>query len=185
LPAGKGKIIRKMNPVTLIIGTTVIVAFSWFYSVKHGRYHGIPRFFAFESIFILVLLNIHLWFRDPFSVKQIISWILLILSAYYGVAGFYLLGRHGKAGHNIEETTVLVKAGVYRYIRHPLYFSLLLLGTGTMMKDPSALQIILGIVNLAALWFTARMEEKEMISKFGDAYKQYMTETKMFIPFII
>lgn len=171
--------------VTLIIGTIVIVAFSWFYSVKHGRYHGIPRFFAFESIFILVLLNLHLWFRDPFSVKQIISWILLILSAYYGIAGFYLLSRHGRAGHNIEETTVLVRKGVYSYIRHPLYFSLFLLGTGTMMKDPSAFQIILGVVNLVAVWFTARMEEKEMIAKFGPAYREYMTETKMFLPFII
>lgn len=185
MPAGEGKTINNMDIVTLIIGTTAIVAFSWFYSVKHGRYHGIPRFFAFESIFILVLLNIHVWFRDPFSVKQIISWILLILSAYYGIAGFYLLRKHGKAGSNIEETTALVRTGVYSYIRHPLYFSLFLLGTGTMMKDPSAVQIILGIVNLAAIWFTARMEEKEMIAKFGDAYRKYMTETKMFIPFII
>lgn len=174
-----------MNLTTVIIGTAAILTFSWFYSVKHGRNHGIPRFFAFESIFILVLINIPIWFRDPFSVKQIISWILLILSAYYGIAGFYLLSRHGRAGRNIEETTVLVKKGVYRYIRHPLYFSLLLLGTGVMMKDPSTVQIILGIVNFAALWFTARMEEKEMIAKFGDAYTQYMTETKMFIPFII
>jgi protein-S-isoprenylcysteine O-methyltransferase Ste14 len=174
-----------MNLTTVFIGTAAILTFSWFYSVKYGRYHGIPRFFAFESIFILVLLNLHLWFNDPFSLKQIISWILLILSAYYGIAGFYLLSRHGRAGRNIEETTVLVKAGVYRYIRHPLYFSLLLLGTGVMMKDPSAVQIILGVVNLTALWFTARIEEKEMIAKFGDAYCEYMNETKMFIPFIV
>ena len=174
-----------MNPVAIITGTVVILVFTWFFSVKHKRFHGIPRFFAFESIFLLVLLNIRGWFYDPFSVNQIISWILLILSAYFGIAGFYLLKKFGKSEMNIENTTVLVKSGIYGYIRHPLYFSLFLLGTGAMMKDPSMPQLILGIINFIAIWFTARMEEKEMIAKFGDDYKEYIKETKMFIPFIV
>jgi protein-S-isoprenylcysteine O-methyltransferase Ste14 len=174
-----------MNPLTVITGTIVILAFSWFFSVKHKRFHGIPRFFAFESIFLLVLLNIRGWFDDPFSLKQIISWILLILSVYFAVAGFYLLKKFGKSEMNIENTTALVKSGIYKYIRHPLYFSLFLLGTGVMMKDPSLPQLILGIINFTAIWFTARIEEKEMIAKFGNAYKEYIRETKMFIPFIV
>jgi protein-S-isoprenylcysteine O-methyltransferase Ste14 len=174
-----------MNPLTVITGTIVILAFSWFFSVKHKRFHGIPRFFAFESIFLLVLLNIRGWFDDPFSLEQIISWILLILSVYFAVAGFYLLKKFGKSEMNIENTTALVKSGIYKYIRHPLYFSLFLLGTGVMMKDPSLPQLILGIINFTAIWFTARIEEKEMIAKFGNAYKEYIRETKMFIPFIV
>jgi protein-S-isoprenylcysteine O-methyltransferase Ste14 len=174
-----------MNIVTIITGTIVILVFTWFFSVKHKRFHGIPRFFAFESIFLLVLLNIRGWFHDPFSINQIISWILLILSAYFGIAGFYLLKKFGKSEMNIENTTVLVKSGIYGYIRHPLYFSLFLLGTGTMMKEPALPQLILGIINFIAIWFTSRIEEKEMITKFGEAYKEYIKETKMFIPFIV
>jgi protein-S-isoprenylcysteine O-methyltransferase Ste14 len=44
---------------------------------------------------------------------------------------------------------------------------------------------LLGAVNLAAIWVTARIEEEEMIAKFGEAYRDYMKETKMFIPFVI
>jgi protein-S-isoprenylcysteine O-methyltransferase Ste14 len=175
-----------MNIPVLITGTLVIIAFSWFLSIKHKRYHGVARFFAFESIFILTLLNYRVWFRDPFSVTQIISWILLFSSVYFAIAGYILLKEIGKPkGGNFEDTTVIVKTGFYRYIRHPLYMSLLILGTGVMMKQPEAIQLCLGAVNLIAIWLTARIEENEMIVRFGDDYKTYMGETKMFIPFIL
>lgn len=174
-----------MNWITVISGTILILVFSWLFSIKQKRYHGIPRFFAFESIFLLLLLNVHVWFSDPFSIMQIISWILLILSAWFGIEGFVLLKKKGKPGRDFENTSVLVKSGIYKYIRHPLYFSLLLLGTGIVFKEVSLPQIILGLVNLAALFLTARTEEKEMTARFGDAYKDYMQETKMFIPFIV
>jgi protein-S-isoprenylcysteine O-methyltransferase Ste14 len=174
-----------MNYIALVTGTIIIILFSWFYSIKHGRYHGIPRFFSFESIFILLLMNLKIWFHNPFSFFQIISWILLILSAYIGIAGFLLLRKVGKPDSNFENTSVLVKSGLYKYIRHPLYCSLLLLGTGVMLKDPGVIQLILGTINVVAVFFTGRVEEKEMISKFGEPYVDYMKETKMFIPHII
>jgi protein-S-isoprenylcysteine O-methyltransferase Ste14 len=161
------------------------MVFSWLLSIRHKRYHGIARFFSFESIFIIVLLNVKIWFREPFSLLQIISWILLISSIYVAVAGFILLKRVGKPDSNIENTSVLVREGFYKYIRHPLYLSLFMVGTGAMLKDPGLLQLVLGVVNLAAVWLTARMEEKEMVARFGDAYQRYMKETKMFIPYLI
>jgi protein-S-isoprenylcysteine O-methyltransferase Ste14 len=174
-----------MNYLTLAIGTAIILLFSWYFSIREGRYHGIARFFSFESIFILVLLNWRLWFKDPFSGFQIISWVLLIASIYPGIAGYLTLHKKGKPEDNhIERTTVIVKSGIYKYIRHPLYCSLLLLGTGVMFKDPGKLQLVCGAVNLLAIYFTARLEEKEMIKKFGPGYIQYMYETKMFIPYL-
>jgi len=174
-----------MNYITLIIGTLVIVVFSWFFSIKEKRYHGFARFFVFESIFILFLMNWRLWFKDPFSWHQVLSWIFLIASIYPGIAGYMLLHRHGKSEKSFENTTVLVKTGLYGYIRHPLYCSLLMLGTGIMFKQPGIIQVIPGIINLAGVFITAKIEEKEMIAKFGDQYYDYMKETKMFIPFLI
>ncbi len=174
-----------MNYTILITGTILIVLFSWFLSIKHKRYHGIARFFSFESIIILVLQNHNIWFKDPFSPLQIISWFLLLLSIYVAVAGFLLLKKVGKPDANFENTSVLVKESLYKYIRHPLYLSLFLLGTGVMIKDPGLPQLVAGAVNLSAIWLTARIEEKEMIARFGKEYKEYMNETKMFIPYII
>lgn len=174
-----------MNNLILVSGTIIIVVFSWFFSIKHKRYHGIVRFFSFESIFILLLLNYRFWFVDPFSINQIISWTFLIASIFPGISGYLLLKRKGKSEDSFENTTVLVKTGVYKYIRHPLYCSLLLFGTGVMFKHMGTLQIILGTVNFTAIILTALIEEGEMISKFGVDYKEYMKETKMFIPSII
>jgi protein-S-isoprenylcysteine O-methyltransferase Ste14 len=171
--------------IILITGTVFIIVVSWFLSIRYKRYHGIARFFAFESIFVLVLLNLKIWFRNPFSLLQIISWILLILSAYTVVAGFLLLSKKGKPDSNFENTSLLVKSGIYKLIRHPLYLSLLLLGTGIMLKNPEPLQIALGLINLIAVWITARIEEKEMIAKFGEVYKEYIKDTRMFIPFLL
>jgi protein-S-isoprenylcysteine O-methyltransferase Ste14 len=174
-----------MKITVIIIGTILIMLFSWFLSIKYKRYHGIVRFFAFESVFILVLLNAKVWFDNPFSPYQLVSWMLLFLSIYVVVTGYVLLKRMGKPDSNFENTSLLVKSGIYKYIRHPLYLSIFLLGTGIMLKDPGKAQLILATVNLVAVYFTARIEEGEMITKFGEEYRIYMTESKMFIPFIL
>lgn len=174
-----------MNIFTLSAGTLVIIFLSWIISIKHKRYHGIARFFSFESILILFLLNYRGWFDEPFSFHQVLSWILLTFSLWFAIDGYLLLRRLGKADSNFENTSVIVKKGLYKYIRHPIYLSLFLLGTGIMLKNPGFRQICLGILNLVAVTLTALIEEKEMISKFGPDYINYQKETKMFIPFIL
>jgi protein-S-isoprenylcysteine O-methyltransferase Ste14 len=175
----------EINLYILGAGTLFIILFSWFLSIKYKRYHGIARFFAFESVFILVMLNYKVWFRSPFSPGQIVSWFFLTLSAWIAVSGYLTLKRKGKPEINFENTSVLVKSNLYKYIRHPLYLSIFLFGTGVLLKNPGKYQLVLGIVNLLSIWFTARMEENEMIARFGQEYRDYMQETRMFIPFIL
>ncbi len=177
-----------MSSAEIIILITLTIAngwFSWVVSIKDKRYHGIFRFISFESIIILVLLNYPVWFKDPLAWYQVISWILLAGSILVAFFGFYLFYHYGKPDDGMEETTVLITTGLYRYIRHPLYLSLILGGFGVLMKDLHRFQIIFSLVNLSALYLTARVEEKEMLRKFGREYENYMKGTKMFIPFIL
>ena len=171
--------------ILLIAGTLLLIYLSWIASVKEKRYHGIYRFFSFESIFLIVLLNYQSWFRNALSTQQIISWILFLCSLIFAIWGFVLLYRMGKPEGHLERTTSLVTTGLYGYIRHPLYLSLILGGFGAMAKDPGYPQIILSIINFIAPIFTARVEEQEMIKKFGDEYRDYMRKTKMFFPYVL
>ncbi len=176
-----------MNLIAIIIlvtGTITLIWFTWWVSLKGKRFHGIFRFFAFESILVLILLNYPIWFKDPFSLHQIISWILLILSILVAAVGFQTLYSKGKPTDQMENTSVLITTGVYKYIRHPMYLSLMLVGFGVMAKDCGYLQWIIAAINFIALILTARVEEKEMLAKFSDNYETYMKKTKMFIPFI-
>ena len=167
----------------LVVVSVGIFVVSWQF-LRNPRSHGFYRFFAFESILILILLNLEHWFRDPFSVHQIVSWLLLLTSIVLAAHGFYLLHVIGRPKNGIENTTTLVMVGAYKYIRHPLYSSLLFLAWGVFFKDVSLLGGILASVATAFLIVTAKMEEAENIQKFGAEYAAYMKTTRMFIPFL-
>jgi len=169
----------------LSVGTIFIIWFSWWASIKEKRYHGLYRFFSFESILLLVLNNYHFWFNLPFSFTQCLSWIILLTSMFLAFTGFLHLIDRGRPEGRFENTSILITSGMFRYIRHPLYCSLLLLGTGIWLKNPGDyISISLGIINVLAIYFTAREEEKEMLKRFGDPYRDYIKNSRMFIPFI-
>lgn len=166
-------------------GTSAIGVISWNFSIKAGRYHGIYRFFAFESLLILLLLNWRYWFDEPFSLAQCVSWVFLFGSILPAYEGYRLLSKLGRSDTQFENTTVLVTIGIYKYIRHPLYASLALLGIGMLFKHISTFSIIAALVDLAAVYATAHREESEMIARFGRQYEDYMNKSKMFIPYIL
>ena len=155
--------------------------------------HGFYRFFAWECILILFLLNADYWFHSPFAWNQIIAWILLFICIAPLVLGVQSLTSHGKpiskrAGDesllSFEKTTQLVTTGIYKYIRHPLYSSLFLLTWGIFFKSFSVAGVALALVATFFLIFTAKADEVECVRFFGPAYSEYMKKTKRFIPFI-
>jgi protein-S-isoprenylcysteine O-methyltransferase Ste14 len=173
-----------MLKITIFIfASLLLILFSWNF-LKSFRSHGFFRFFAFECILILVLLNLDFWFRNPFSFQQIISWLLLLTSIFLAIHGFYLLRIVGKPRQNFEDTTALVKVGAYKCIRHPLYSSLLVGAWGAFLKNISIISILLVLLTTGFLIATAKVEETENLNKFGDAYADYIKERKMFIPFL-
>ena len=101
------------------------------------------------------------------------------------ICGFYLLRTIGAPQHGIESTTVLVKCGAYRYIRHPLYSSLLFITWGSLIKGISLWTILLALLATAFVVATTKVEEKENLQKFGVQYAEYMKTTRMFIPFVV
>ena len=140
-----------------------------------------------------MVTNYKFWFYNPFSVKQVISWILLLFSGYLVIEGVILLRKAGKPGKNrnekslykFEKTSELVDTGIFKYIRHPLYSSLLFLTWGIFLKNTIDLLLIISLLSTALLYLTAIFDEKECIKTFGNKYSEYMQRSKRFIPFII
>ncbi len=181
-----------LKTILFIVGSAGIVYISRA-SLRSPRSHGFYRFFAWEAILALFLLNVEYWFWNPFSLQQIISWIFLIASAFLVVHAVKLLRHIGKpnaqrsddqAAIGFEKTTNLVVVGAYKYIRHPMYSSLLFLTWGVFLKDLSWLSTIIALAATAFLVATAKAEEAEDIRFFGAAYQSYIQQTKMFIPFL-
>ena len=161
----------------------VLIAGFW-KVVRSGRTHALPRLIAFEAILGLVLANAPTWFANPLALRQVASWVLLAGSLLLAVHGFSLLRMHGGTTGGIETTTVIVRRGAYHYIRHPLYLSLMLFALGAYLKSPGWLAGALLGFTVAGLLVTASIEERENESRFGESYREYMRETKKFVPFL-
>ena len=178
----------------LIVFIALSVGIAWLTrsSIRNVRSHGFYRFFALIIIIAIILLNIDHWFTDPFSFFHIVSWFLLILSLYFVIPGIWALQKMGKPDKKrddhlllgMEKTTELVTKGAYRYIRHPMYSSLLFLSWGAVLKHPSWTTVCLVMSSTLFLTITAKREESENINYFGNAYQDYIKKTKMFIPFV-
>jgi protein-S-isoprenylcysteine O-methyltransferase Ste14 len=162
-------------------------------SLTNVKCHGFYRFFGWECILWLIINNYKHWFENPFGFYQIISWIVLIYSLFLIIPGVILMKRIGKPGrvredhtlYTFEKTTELIETGVYKYIRHPLYGSLLFLSWGICFKNPSLSMVIVTIFSTIFFYITGRVEELENIDYFGDGYRNYMKKSKMFVPHLL
>lgn len=159
------------------------IAFSWRW-LGNPRHHGFYRFFVFEALCGLVLMQAGDWFVDPFSFQQLLSWVLLTCSLFLAVHGFRLLRVYGRPRGDFEQTTVLVIKGAFRYVRHPMYGSLLLLACGAFVKSISFASAGLAVFTVLFLVLTALTEERENLARFGPSYAAYRERTRMFIPWI-
>jgi protein-S-isoprenylcysteine O-methyltransferase Ste14 len=178
--------------IIFIVVSLIILAVSW-KSLRQPGSHGFYRFFAWETIMVLFVINAPVWFDEPTAWHQIISWVLLVICFAPLVFGVYSLRRHGKPIEQrdgepslmaFEKTTTLVTSGIYHYIRHPLYSSLFWLAWGIFFKLPSLLGMILALAATVFLVATAKADESECIHFFGPPYQEYMEKTRMFVPYI-
>jgi len=162
-------------------------------SLREPKSHGFYRYFAWELMLILVVLNMDGWYDAPPSLDQTICGVLMWLSLFLAVVSYLSLRRFGKQDDNrneiplleFEKTTVLVSRGIYRFIRHPMYGSLIFLDWGLFFKRMSWLSGSVALVACVFLLIGTYAEENENIRYFGTKYQDYMKRTKRFVPFLV
>jgi protein-S-isoprenylcysteine O-methyltransferase Ste14 len=67
-----------------------------------------------------------------------------------------------------------VTTGLYRYSRHPMYITQLVMLIGVGIASASWLFLLLTIVYQALGFIYAGSEERICLEKYGDAYREYM-----------
>jgi protein-S-isoprenylcysteine O-methyltransferase Ste14 len=188
----------KMEPFSLtrslifVFSTLVFLGISW-KPLHNPRCHGFYRFFAFEGILFLVLHNHPFWFEHWYAPHQLVSWLLLATSILFVGQGIYMLktagGSESREGapenFAFENTVNLVSGGIYRYIRHPMYGSLLLLAWGAFCKHFSLTGLVVVAATTGFLVIAGFIEEQENLTFFGPSYLEYRKTTKMFLPFLL
>jgi len=93
------------------------------------------------------------------------------------------LGRNWSISLEIRSEHRLVRTGVYRLIRHPMYSSFFLLALAQLLLLPNWLAGASGLVGVGLLYtFRIRQEERMMLERFGADYRDYMASTKRLVP---
>lgn len=154
--------------------------------------HGFYRFLAWECILAIIVLNLPEWGQHFWSWYQMISAVILLASIVFLVLGLRALKQFGKAAqsraddalYGFERTTQLVTDGIFAYVRHPMYGSLILLAWGAAMQNPHSLGFVLAAAASYWMYRTAVVEEGECTAYFGLPYADYMRQSKRFVPYL-
>lgn len=136
---------------------------------------------VFLQFFIIFLMSLS--YGDATSHK-LIGILFLIVGATIGVLA---LKKHKVGNFNIrpdiKEHCELVTDGIYKYIRHPMYLSVLTMMFGVLILYFSLYELILYIFLVLTLITKLSYEESLWISHSLE-YEDYKKQTKKIIPFI-
>jgi len=118
------------------------------------------------------------------SLSSILGLFFIIFALPIVFPAAVTLGRSYSSTLVIRKDHKLIQHGIYRHVRHPIYFGTILVFLGI----PLILASLYGFVTMALVipLFLNRikMEEKLLIEEFGAEYERYRETSKKLIPFL-
>ena len=161
------------------------------------------RFFAFPAIVVFVAgLVVSAWggydglvetiwdlvrgsrSLEELSAPNIIGLLLFVVGLAIAVVAVRTLGRFYASTLVTREGHRLISHGIYRYMRHPIYFGVIMMCFGAPVYAPSLYGFFVMSALIPLFLIRIRIEEAMLIEEFGDAYRSYKEETKKLIPFV-
>ena len=82
-----------------------------------------------------------------------------------------------------KESGTLIKVGLYKYARHPIYSGIILTSIFLGIFDESIWKITIGFALYLLFFFKSQYEEKMLIKHYKD-YTSYKLKTRRFFPFL-
>lgn len=81
------------------------------------------------------------------------------------------------------KANVFSQNGLYRYLRHPMYSGLIVLGIALVFSS-MRLETFIVLVALIVILNLKADQEEELLSQKYKEYQEYITKTKKFIPYL-
>jgi protein-S-isoprenylcysteine O-methyltransferase Ste14 len=136
-------------------------------------------FWQFGIIGVMTLLTL----RSPHF-----SWSGITLLFAGASIGIWAIQHNRPDNFNIipalKEGCCLVTSGIYRYIRHPMYTSVIVMMLGVTLLGTHPATWLLWVLLILVLYLKADREERLWMAH-DRAYADYRRKTRYFIPFIL
>jgi len=135
-------------------------------------YQKIETSFLFENV---LLQNVGL----GMAVVGVL--LLLFALSQYNLSEFAGTQQFKKAA--LPKPESLKVSGFNSIVRHPLYFSMLIIFWGGFLFRPTELILIICLVSTVYLFFGTKLEEEKLVEEFGESYLIYQKQVGMLVPF--
>lgn len=153
-------------------------------------YRLIYNIFAFALLIPVLTLQfstekVQIWQVSDY--EQVIGKFICVFGVIFIATALqgYDLGEF--SGIDFKKTNEIPKLktdGLLEYVRHPLYFGILLLVWGLFISEASTRSLASAIAITIYLLVGIYFEEKKLVITFGEPYKKYQKEVAMLIPFL-
>ncbi len=136
-----------------------------------------------QSVLMLALLALGPMYPGAWHhpAGLVLGWILFATAAVVGILGVVQLGDNRTPFPRPRPGSRLVQRGLYGWIRHPLYTSVLLAGFGWSLLFQSAPALVLAVLLVPFFAAKARAEERWLSAAFP-GYAAYARRVKRFVP---
>jgi len=113
------------------------------------------------------------------------AWIgcaIVVLGVAVNLIARVQLGSSWSNDIALYEGQKLFKNGLYRYVRHPLYSSIILIALGLSVIYADYLALILTIVLFVPMIYHRTVQEETVLRAHLPGYAEYVNKTAMFLP---
>lgn len=111
-------------------------------------------------------------------------YFLIIVSSIPGIAGIVQMKSKLRMLPEPASDAVLLQDGIYKFIRHPMYLSVLLTTLVITLLNINLFEVTAWLLLLITIIIKLNREESFLKEKFAE-YTIYRNRTKALIPFII
>jgi protein-S-isoprenylcysteine O-methyltransferase Ste14 len=186
--------------VALIAFSLTFVAVGGYYRIRSQQSgerldrtkEGWPILIGIRLLGLLTVGSTTAWLWNP-ALFEWASWPIQAWARWIGVAGFacaaaWLMWMFHALGRNLTDTVVtrrdahFVDHGPYRFVRNPMYTGILMLGMSLGLALGTWLLPVAASLMFTLLTLRTRTEEKYLIERFGDQYRNYMKRVGRFFP---
>ena len=149
---------------------------------------------TFYNLFAFVLLALLIIWQLNITTKRIWQpfYPLYILGGLMTIAGLTVMGiilkKYFITSNGFKDlfyeggTPVLVTDGLHRFVRHPLYLGTFLFLWGLFLLIPIWSLLVVNMVITVYTLIGIHLEEKKLISIFGEQYLEYRKKVPMIWP---
>jgi protein-S-isoprenylcysteine O-methyltransferase Ste14 len=122
---------------------------------------------------------------DAVTPARLVGTVVLLVGLALITAGSWVLRRARSFSvlPRPVESGMLVEAGPYRWVRHPLYVGVVLAAIGGAIYRESLVAGALTVALAVVLDLKRRREETWLLGRFP-AYAEYRERTKAWVPFV-